>query len=188
VITENLNLGRDVLPLVQVLHRLSLTKLKLGLLAFSDKSIECLLHLTALQDLKLGTLSPKQLQLVADALPALSSLQSLTFDTWNFTRCQHESAHLALFSALSSSSLRSLTHLKSSFRLATLEACLNKIPATQLTYLRLDGVVYADGFDETIHNEYNYPTVGSQRLQLDWSLRFPDEAKDRFCIMNLSFW
>jgi hypothetical protein len=183
VIIENDFHEHDVLPLAQTLHRLPLTKLTVDLFTFSDEAIECLLSLTALQDLILGTLSPKQLQLVADALPSLSSLQSLTFDTHNYSRCQHESAHLSLFSALSSSRLRLLSLSHCYFRIATLEACLDKIPTTQLTQFRLSAVAYADGFDPSLHNG-SYPRVKSADLQLDWHLRFP-EAKDRFCIMNI---
>jgi hypothetical protein len=183
VITEEQWNGRDVLPLAQMLHALPLTKLTLNLYDVTDESIRCVLSLTALQDLKLGTLSPNQLQLVADALPSLSSLHSLTFDTYDFTQCQHESAHLALFSALASSSLRSLTHWNGYFRFETLEACLNKILNTQLTQLLVMGCVYADGFDPSLHDD-SYPRVKSKVLQLDWHLRFP-EAKDRFCIMDI---
>jgi hypothetical protein len=129
-----------------------------------------------------GKLSPNQLQLVADALPSLSSLQSLTFDTDDFTRYEHESAHLALFSALASSSLRSLAHWSCSFRKATLEACLNKIPNTQLTQFTLEGRVYPDGFDPSL----SYPKVKSEDMRLDWHLRFP-EAKDRFCLLDITF-
>jgi hypothetical protein len=183
VITEDQNFGRDVLRLALVLHDLPLTHLTLDLRAFINDAIESLLSLTALQDLKLGTLIPKQLRLVADALPSLSSLQNLELDTVGFTRCEHESAQLALFSALSSSSLRSLSLYSSVFRIATLEACLNKIPNTQLTLFQLWGSVYADGFDPSLHDS-SYPQVHSTDLQLDWHLRFP-EAKDRFCLLKI---
>jgi hypothetical protein len=184
VITEDDDLEREVLPVVQMLHRLPLTKLTLDLCTFSDEAIECLLSLTALQDLKLGALTPKQLQLVADALPSLSSLQDLELNTAGFSRCEHEPAHLALFSSLTSSSIRSLSLSHCSFRLAVFEACMDKIPNTQLTQFLLEGDVYADGFDPSLHNS-SYPRVQSKDLRLGWHLRFP-EAKDRFCLLKIS--
>jgi hypothetical protein len=178
---------RDVLPVLQMLHRLPLAQLTLKLLKFTDESIECLLSFlsgSAVQDLNLGTLSPKQLQLVADALPSLSCLQTFEFDTRNFARCEHESSHLALFSALTSSSLRSLTLCFCFFRLAALDSCSDKIPKTQLTRLQLiNPVVYAEGFDATIHDD-NYERADFRAL-VDWNRRFP-QIKDRFCLMASS--
>jgi hypothetical protein len=181
------SLGRDILSVVQKLRHLPLVKLSLELYSFTDESIECLLSFlsrSAVQDLILGTLSPKQLQLVADALPSLSCLQSLECDTFEFNLCQHESAHLALFSALTRSSLRSLAVRWSSFRLPVLEACLDKIPETQLTQFHLPyPKVYAEDFDPAIHDEnYKQVELGDP---IDWNTRFP-KFKDRFCLVTLS--
>jgi hypothetical protein len=185
-----------MLPVVQALSRLPLTTLSLWLSWHTDEEIECLstfLPLSSLQDLKLGTLTPKQLQLVVDALPSSSYLTSLEFDTRSFNLCQHESSHLALFSALTRarprSSLRSLTVGNGSFRLSVLQTCLNKIPETQLTRLKLDApIVYCDidGFDPTIamHDE-NYKRVDQWHDLgdlLDWDTRFP-QIKDKFCLL-----
>jgi hypothetical protein len=177
--------GRDFLPVVQMLHRLPLVKLSLALYSYTDESIEALLSFlshSSVQDLKLGILSPKQLQLVADALPSLSCLQSLEFDTRRFSLCEHESSHLALFSALTRSSLRSLVVRFASFRRATFEACSNKIPETQLTQCYLSSaIIYADGFDPAIHDIY-YDKVDYCNI-LDWNIRFP-LIKDKFCCMS----
>jgi hypothetical protein len=109
---ENERSKRDVLPVVQTLPSLRpLRKLLLDMYEYSDESISSLVSFltrSAVQDLKLGTLSPKQVQLVADALPSLPSLQSFEFDTWEFSY-SHEPSYLALFSALTLSSIRSFT-------------------------------------------------------------------------------
>jgi hypothetical protein len=182
-ISEFPSSGRDILPVVQVLHRLPLVKLTLELYGYTDESIECLLSRSAVQDLTLGTLSPKQLQMVVDALPSLSCLQSLEFDTREFPLCQHESSHLALFSALTRSSLRSLTLRWSFFRHSVFGACLDKIPETQLTRFCLSSAtVYADGFDPAIHDRYIYDKVDHHKL-LSWNTCFP-LIKDRFCLMD----
>jgi hypothetical protein len=179
--------GRDCLSVVQVLPRLPLRSLTLNMCSFTDESIECLLAFlpqSSVQDLILGTLSPKQLQLLADALPSLSSLLSLEFDSNGFDRCEHESSHLALFAALRSSSLRSLTLRYCSFRRVTFEACLDELPKTQLTQLAFDGVlVFADGFDATIHDE-SFEQIRHGDVASAWNLRFP-QLKDRFCIVGL---
>jgi hypothetical protein len=168
----------DLLPVVQVLHRLPLlTTLTVDLRRFSDESVECLvsfLSQAAVQDLKLGTLSPKQLQLFADALPSISSLQSLQFDTRQSDSFQHESSYLALFSALPSSSLRSLTCLCCSLRRAAFETCLNEIPASRLTNLQLKSALVYEGSDLVDIDSIN------------WSNRFP-QIKDRFCLL-VSSW
>jgi hypothetical protein len=176
---------RDILPVVQVLHRLPLVSLGLELMNFTDESIECLLSFlsrSAVQDLRLGTLSPKQLQMVADAVPELSCLHSLEYRTFDFDRCEHESSHLALFSALTrSSSIRSLKLYYSSFRRAALEVCLNKIPETQLTGLYLCGAkIYTDGFDSS----YKQLDRQSWEHLIDWKTRYP-QNKDRFCHISL---
>jgi hypothetical protein len=187
IISELNSSNRDILPVVQVLHRLPLVKLTLDLYNFTDESMECLLSFlsqSAVQDLKLGRPSPKQLQLVADALPSLSCLQSLEFDTFDYYLCEHESSHLALFSVLPRSSLRSLTLSWCSFRLAVFDACLDKIPETQLTRFQLKNrKVYAEGFDPTIHDA-NYKRVDPRNLKIDWTIRFP-QTKDRFCHIHL---
>jgi hypothetical protein len=177
---------RQILPVIQVLHHLPLTKLTLKLKEFEDEEMEALLAFlsrSAVQDLSLGTLFVDQLQLVADALPSLSCLQSFSFDTVGFAPCQHDSSHLALFSALSSSSLRSLTIRSCSFRLATLEACLDKIPKSQLTYLFLGRPFVftegSDGTDDTLDRQ-------SLKKLLDWDTRFP-KIKDRFCFFRCAF-
>jgi hypothetical protein len=174
---------QDVLSVIQMLHRLPLAKLTLDLSKFSDESLECLLSFlsrSAVQDLRLGTLSPEQLQLVVDALPSLSCLQSLEFDTFGFRLCQHDSSHLALFSALARTSLRYLAVRFGSFRRSVLETCLDKISETQLTRVLLETVVYAEDFDATIHDE-TYKKVDYRKL-LDWNIRFP-QIKDRFCLI-----
>jgi hypothetical protein len=172
----------DFLPVARMLNRLPLARLTLKLLKFTDESIEALLSFlsgSTVQDLKLGTLSPKQLQLVADALPSLSCLQSLDFDSIGYRLCQHESSHLALFSALTSSSLRSLTLRFCFFRRSVLDSCLDKILKTQLTRVHLiNPFVYEDGFDATIHDD-NYEQADLYEL-LNWDHRFP-QIKDRFC-------
>jgi hypothetical protein len=122
----------DLLSVFQVLQRLQLASLTLQG-GYTDEAIANLssfLSQSALQDLKVGRLSPKQLQLVADALPS-SSLHSLWFS--GFSLCEDDSSYLALFSALSSSSLRFLFMMSCSFRSSTFKACLNLIPKTQLT-------------------------------------------------------
>jgi hypothetical protein len=160
---------RDILPVVLILHCLPLTKLTLSLKAFTDESIEYLLFSLSqqsaiLQDLTLGTLSPQQLQLVADALPSFSSLLSFGCDTEGYFMCQHEPAHLALFSALASSSLRWLSLLTCSFRLATLEACLNELPHSQLTRCHIESpIVFPDNFDAkfgfTFYKKNRFPSI-----------------------------
>jgi hypothetical protein len=176
---------RDVLPVVQILYRLPLTTLNLHSSEFSDESIECLssyLSQSAVQDLNLGVLSPKQLQLVADVLPSLPSLQSFWVKMCGFDLCQHESAHLALFSALARSSLCSLTLSSSYFRLGTLMVCLDKIPESQLTRCHFaDLVVYTDNFDATLATNNN-ARVDPRTIPFDWSVRFP-QIKDRFCLV-----
>jgi hypothetical protein len=104
VLSENTVFGRwreDIPPVLENLPQLpSLSSLAIERHEYSDESIECLLSFlpqSAVQDLTLGTLSPKQLQLVADVLPSLSSLLSLELNTEGFSRCQHESSHLPCF-------------------------------------------------------------------------------------------
>jgi hypothetical protein len=177
---------RNLLPVVQVLHRLPLVDLALHLNRLTDESIECLLSFlshSAVQDLALGTITPTQLQLFADALPSLPSLQSLDFETFDFHRLEHESSFLSFFSALPKSSLRSLTLYWTYFRNATLKTCLNKIPESQLTSLRFLGVVYiyADGFDPAIHDRNS--KMLDEKVFLEWNVRFP-KIKDRFCLIT----
>jgi hypothetical protein len=178
---------QDILPLVQSLHHFPLVALTLIVEKFTDEAIETLLSFlsrSAVQDLKLGSLSPTQLQLLADALPSLSSLLTLEFNTSSFSLCEHEISHLALFSALASSSLRSLVLNSCSFRLATLDTCLNKLPDTQLTLLRLRHVtVYAAGFDPSLHS-HSYKKA-DLRDSMDWAVRFPT-ITDRFCVLLYS--
>jgi hypothetical protein len=178
--------GPDFLPVVQMLHRLPLVKLALNMRAYPDNLFESLMSFlsqSALQSLTLGKLNPKQHQLLADALPSLSFLQCLRFDTGGFDLCQHESAHLAFFSALKSSSLRSLTIAFSYFRVAALEACLNKIPDTRLTELWLiTPTVYADGFDP-FDPSYKQLTQKEIIAILNWNKRFP-QIQDRFCLIH----
>jgi hypothetical protein len=165
----------DILPVVQILNRLPLVELTLELTKYSDESIECLLSFlsqSAVQDLKLGTLSPNQHQLLADALPSISSLQTLQLDTQGFGPSQHDSSHLALFSALRSSSLRSLTLRSCSFYLATFDSCLNKIPGTRLTEVILEGL--------RVHDTRQ--RMNLDKIVLEWNSRFP-RIKDRFCLL-----
>jgi hypothetical protein len=187
-ITERYKYNRYVLqPFLEILPRLPLmlTKLVLSFYKFTDESIQCLLSFlsrSAVQDLTVGVLGPKHLQLLADTLPSLSRLQTLEFSTPDFCLAEHDSSHLALFTALTSSSLRSLTLCFCSFRLSTFEACLNKIPETQLTrFVAPFARVYADGFDEKIH-DLTYKTVRLDTLiDRDWNTRFP-LIKDRLCL------
>jgi hypothetical protein len=175
----------EILPLVRMLYRLPLVKLNLDLYHYDDESFEGLLSCLsrcAVQDCKLGTLTPKQLQMVADVLSSLSCLQSLEFDTVNFRLCAHESSQLPFFSALPRSSLRSLTFRFGSFRLPVFEACLSSIPATSLTQFHLPNPkVLAEGFDPTMHdNTYKQVELGDS---IDWNTRFPT-TKDKFCCMS----
>jgi hypothetical protein len=185
-IAESTSGRRDLVPALRALQRLPIVRLTLEIFEKSDESISCLLSsVSAVQDLKLGSLSPKQLQLVVDALPSLPRLQSLDFDTARFHLCEHDSASLALFSALTRSSLRSLTLRWASFRFASFKACVDKIPETQLTRFRLVApVVYADGFDPKKHGR-NYKYHDLEGL-IAWERLFP-RIKDRFCFMTLSF-
>jgi hypothetical protein len=176
----------DIWPVVQILHRLPLVKLTLVPRGFSDESIECVLSFlsqSSVQDLGLGPLTPHQLQLVVDALPSLPLLVNLRVGTSGFPRCEHEFSYLSLFSSLTKSPLRYLNITSGSFRIETLEKCLNNIPNTQLTKLRLVvPVVFAEGFDPNIHNPRTYKKVTWQKLTGKWSVRFPNN-KDRFCFL-----
>jgi hypothetical protein len=171
----------DVLPIVSVLPLFRLTSLSLPRGDVSDEANRCLLAFlsqSALQHLKLGTLSPNQLQLLADVLPSLPSLKSLSFSTDSFTRCEHESSHLALFSALSSTSLRSLALVHGWFRNSTFKACLAKIPNTKLSKLRFHGVVFDDGFDAAYHDT----SYRKAHDAASWDTLFPDEKdQSRHC-------
>jgi hypothetical protein len=178
---------RDILPIVKVLHRLPpLTQITLDMTRFTDESIECLLSFLSrspVRDLKLGSLSPEQLHLLADTLPSLSYLQSLEFGIYTFISA-YESSQLALFSALTSSSIRSLV-FRDAFFCSTeaLDKCLNKLPASQLTNLYFDGLkAHSEGFDPSIHN-HSYSSVDPKDLKIDWESRFP-QIKDRFCIVT----
>jgi hypothetical protein len=196
----------DILPIVQILPRLpGLITLCLDLEKYTDESIECLLSFllssssssssspsaAMLQDLKLGTLSPKQLQLVAEALPSLPSLRTLAFDTIGFVLCEHEQAHLALFSALTSSSLSSLSLRYCSFRSPIFEACMDKIPHTRLSSLLVKSVnVYAEGFDPFHHDQFYQRADLSERYLCEdylklWNNRFPQYKEDRFCYITI---
>jgi hypothetical protein len=182
----------DILPVVRVLPRLPLTNLTLDLIGYTDASIECLLSLmpqSALQHLSLGTLSPKQEHLLAGALPSMSSLKSLEFNTRGYNLCQHDSSHVALFSALTSSPLRSLTLSSCSLRHATYDACFNKLPNSQLARLYLSVRVYASGFDPTIHGQdYQRADLNLKLSNDNWETRFPHchwQLKDRYCLIAI---
>jgi hypothetical protein len=190
-ISEDFTSEANILPVVQVLSRLPLSSLTLNLYKFTDASIECLLSFlpqSAVQDLSLGTLSPKQEQLLADSLPSFSSLQSLMVNL-----CEHASSHLALFSALPSSPLRSLTLHTDSFRQQTLVACLNKIPDTQLTYAFVKySNLYPPSFDPNRDDPRKFGTqIGLKRRTVleeynefpEFRSRFP-LIEDRFCFLN----
>jgi hypothetical protein len=192
---ELLSYEREITPIAQMLHRLPLVRLSLvlDLGNLTEKPIECLLSFlsrSAIQDLQLGSLSPKQLQLVADALPSLSCLQSLELETPHFDPSEHESVHLAFFSALTRSSLRSFILSCSSFRLATLKACLNEIPQTQLTDLQFRSlVVYAD-LDPNVasrdeNSEDEEIDLSNVESLLSWNTLFP-QIEDKFCCISFS--
>jgi hypothetical protein len=177
----------DMAPLVQVFHGLPLRKLILVLREYTDESIVRLvsfLSQSAVQDLFLGTLSPTQLQLVADSLPSMSSLLSLKLDTRNV--CKDENAYLALFSALPKSPLRSLRISGRYFRQETLSTCLDKIPASQLTLLNFYAAesILAPGFDPDIHVPVSYEHVSWHDLRLDWMARFSKMDRSRFCLLT----
>jgi hypothetical protein len=184
------DLMSEILPVVKVLPQLSsLTSLAIEQHTRTDVSFRCLLSFlsrSSIQELRLGNLSPKQEQLLADALPSLPSLFSLEFNAADTSFCQlpfsrltlFSSAHLALFSALTVCPLRRLT-LRSG---AIFETCLDIIPDTQLTDLFLaNTVVFADGFDPTKPSK-NYKQVQS-RIPRDWTGRFP-KIRDRFCLIH----
>jgi hypothetical protein len=175
----------DISSVVQVLHRLPLfTSLTLNVNEFTNKSFQSFLSVlsqSAIRDLEIGHLSPKQLQLLADALSSMPLLESLEFGE-NGVFCEHETARRALFSALASSSLRSLHIENASFSLSAFKACLSKIPATHLTYFSMNCVVYEDGFDGNIHEDTPQAEIRDELF--DWNSLFP-EIKDRFCMMNI---
>jgi hypothetical protein len=119
---------------------------------------------------------------LADDLPSFSSLQSLDYDTRGYEVAQHDSSHLALFSALSSSSLRFLIIRQCSFRATTLDACWKKVFESQLTYLQLaNPFVFAEGSDPSILSYNNY-----EKLDLEdpdqRSMLFP-QVNGRFCFV-----
>jgi hypothetical protein len=180
------NLHSFLTPLVQVLP--GLRKLILDLREYTDESIEGLvsfLSQSAVQDLFLGTLSPTQLQLVADSLPSVTSLLSLRLDTRNVSRCEDEDAYLALFSALPKSPLRSLEIFGRYFRQEALITCLDKIPDSQLTLLNLDAsFILAPGFDPNIHDPDSYEHVAWDDIRLDWTARFSRMDRSRFCLLT----
>jgi hypothetical protein len=181
---ESQRFDRNILPVFQVLPRLPLlTALTLDPLGFSNDLIQFLLSFlsqSAVQDLKLGTLSFKQLLLIAHTLPSLSSLVSLEVDTSGSQVCEHDSSYLALFSALTSSSLRTLTLSGSSLRRAAFESCLSKVPESQLTKLLwLCPTVYEDPPDDPDSVD-SFETVVVDSIA--WSDRFP-QIKDRFCLI-----
>jgi hypothetical protein len=180
---ERQRFDRNILPLIQVLPRLPLlTTLSLELSSFADESVEGLLSClpqSAVQDLKLGVLTPKQLQSLARALPSLSSLQSLEFSC---PSSDYESAHLDLFSSLASSSLRSLTLTNSFFRRVALEACLDKVPLSQLTrllFLSLTTSAVATTYDRS--NRKSQSDFADDFF--DWGTRFAN-INDRFCLIS----
>jgi hypothetical protein len=171
----------EILPIVKVLPQLSsLTFLALEQYKRTDLSLVCLLSFlshSSVRELMLGNLSPFQEQLLVNALPSLPSLLSLDFETHGFTLCEHESANLALFSALSLSPLRRLMLCWGSFRRAIFETCLDKIPNTQLTDLFFGNtLIFADGFEPTKH--------GKNYKQAQVSIAIP-KVKDRFCLINI---
>jgi hypothetical protein len=182
----------DLVPIVQVLHRLPLARLCLDFYKYTDESIESLLSFlsqsSSVQELKLGSPSPKQVLLIAAALPSLSSLQCLEFDTRKDSEleCEFDStAHLALFSALPSSSLRSFALSFAYFFLDTFETCLDKLAETsQLTRCRLQCLtVFPDR--ERPKGFSRRTTANLKKLRLDWTDRFP-LLKDRFCCISWS--
>jgi hypothetical protein len=146
----------------------------------SFKSFLSFLSHSAVQDLTLGSLVPEQLPLLAEVLPSVP-LQSLELNVRTFGTSQHDSAYVALFSALERSSLRNFTLLYPRCRLATLEACLNKIPLTPLTrfHLALPTIFCSD----TNHLRQNDTEVDLRTILFDWNSRFP-LIKDRFCLMT----
>jgi hypothetical protein len=113
----------------------------------------------------------------------LRSLRNLTLFFGDFDLCEHGSSHLALFSALTSSSVRWLSLHSCSFHLSTLNACLNKIPDTQLTFFSAKITVFSDDFEATVHSP-NDKEVPLRYLPFVWSVRFP-QHKDRFCVVDL---
>jgi hypothetical protein len=200
----------DTLPVIQMLHRLPLSQLTLDVDKFTDESIECLLSFLpqlTVQNLTLGTLSPKQEQLLADALPTLPSLTSLEFNTQGYVLCEHDSSHLALFSALASSPLRSLTLNDCSFRKGIFASCLDKIPDTRLTRVSVPYIsLFFDSFDPERHGPAQYrldpdsdsstlpAPIRTERIAIDhvsrsyvlnWSYCFVG-IEDRFCCIDIS--
>jgi hypothetical protein len=182
--------SRAIFSVVQVLHRLPLTSLTLLLPSYTDQSIECLVSFlpqSSVQDLRLGTLSPKQVLLLAATLPSLSSLHCLEFNTRNYDSCQHSAAHLALFSALSSSSLCSLQISSTFFRLSTLDACLNKLPSSSkfLTQLSLDDCTIFSDRTLTDRDPFEKVDLIGNPIVFDWCARFP-HLTDRFCMVTIN--
>jgi hypothetical protein len=170
---------------IRSLHSFPLQKLALDVKELTDDAIECLLSQSTLSDLHLRDLSPKQVQLFADALPSLSSLQCFAFYTAHYTRCDYESSFLSLFAALSLSSLRSLHLLFSTFRAPALEACLAEVPSSKLTNLKLTcPQVLTEDCDVTTFDDCKPEDekflVDLKTFPFDWSLRFP-LLKDRYC-------
>jgi hypothetical protein len=195
----------DILPVIENLHRFPLSKLTLALYEFKTESIVRLtsfLSQSTVQDLTLGTLSPKQEQLLADVLPSLSCLKVLEFNTFGYDLCEHESSHLALFSALTSSPLRSFALDNCSFRQKTLVTCLHMLSDTQLTYASVRyAFLYVDSFDPTRDDPKNFQiksaiirTTSRARMAVHEGFDdtdFPESSayfsqiEDRFCCLKL---
>jgi hypothetical protein len=167
------------LPLLTSLS-LSLPNERFTSSCFSD------LSKIALQHLKLGPLSPHQIQLLADALPAFLSLRTLEMGGACIKRCFQDSCLVSLFESFTHSNVRCLTVECYTLTVGTLNACLNLIPNTQLTQfnLRISKVFVVDlKAPEKDTNEDGYKPVDLPKSFFDWNSRFP-KVVDRFCVIN----
>jgi hypothetical protein len=186
---------RSLSPLVKHLPNLPLLKY-LNLKndeALTDQSLFRLLEalpLRSIQELHLGrVLLPNDFQLVANALPSLTSLHLLSLtirgqaDNFRFDR---QSALVSVFRALtrSGSSVKILRLKGLDFHCSVLATCLDLVPQTQLTDFSLDCYLYPDDVDTTRYRQTRNSFVTELKGGISWDTRFP-RLTERFCCMNV---
>jgi hypothetical protein len=164
-----------------VLPSLPLRKLELqhrG--SVSEDELVAVFNCLTLRDLTLEV-DPRLFSTLADLLLSGSPLTSL--QVGDAQQCESELSEnlLNFFSALSSSSIRSLTLNGIGFMQDNLEDCLNLLPSTKLSFLCFDSCVVR----ENLAPPREITPLHLTDMDIEWNTRFP-EVTDRFCLIKVA--
>jgi hypothetical protein len=167
----------NLIPFLRGLSSLHLRQLALTESRnLADEEIDAVFGLSTLRSLSFS-IAMSQFSVVANALLTVSpQLTRLVIDS--VPEPNHNESLLALFKALSSTSIRSLSIIECGFALDNLDDCLNLLPNTRLSFLSFRNCYL---FNE-LENGRDF--LKYSRDQMDWTRRFPN-IKDRFCLIQV---